>query len=959
MAMTKNQILKRHLIGGIRSIVVMVFVLSILVTGCDVPIPSGQFEELTLISETQHSSPPYMIYKNAGEIRVELDNEVILRQTTQDAVKYAVFGPGNRYLLVMDTYNQAGNERFDIYLANLTVDGLNDDIRLLNEVEDQSSDPEMKFQRSRGDSDLLFSHMRVRHPGQPQHLRVAYSADRSWLCGDGGGAGINPNQEIKGVIVAETTADAVVLSDTIGPWEFECPLPQNNAPDIVLSTRNIEFGEVEPGQSESRDLTVYNRGGTPLSFDVGVESDDALFSVTPDHGSVSANNETTVRVTFAPSPDTTPGRKNGTLTFNHNIPQVAPVTVSVSGQVVATAAEIRVVPQRLDFDPVLPGQTSDIERLSVHNDGGSPLSFTFASDSPLFHAVRTDNVDNVPPGAVAVINVTFEPPCGLVSGSQSAVLTVTGSEEAIPVPLTATVPQQRPQIEVTVPSLDFGTVRRGHTNSEVIPIKNNGNGDLGYGRITITDPLFTLAHSQGTVPPGETRYVGVTVAPDMDTPLGPVTATVTVPHDDCTRPPQEIPVTATIANEPTPAPSITGLPSHLTFVNVWPGEIVTRDFSIRNAGNLPLTFAIASNHPMFTVAPGSGELEPGAHVAITLTFTPPEGIAPGSQLGELTITHNDPNKGPHTVILEGVVWSSDWRIHYEAPSQDPAESLTDVHFFDGDHGLAVGGYPGLIVRTTNRGETWSRLSNPAWADIRDVDFAEPMRGWAVSGGLVLATDDAGVTWMQQYSLPGAAFNGVAFGNAQTGWVIGNSGTIIHTINGGEMWTPQTCGVTAHLLDITAFDETHAWVVGAGGVVCRTSDGGGQWIETHPYWNANHLFGVDFANTMHGLAVGDRGLILRTENGGVTWDAIPPEDIFVYSGMPTMRLNAVFLREPWGQAWAVGADGTILFSYNGGRTWTQQPTGIDHDLTGLSYDGDQGLWASGFPGVLLRRHVFPR
>jgi hypothetical protein len=67
-----------------------------------------------------------------------------------------------------------------------------------------------------------------------------------------------------------------------------------------------------------------------------------------------------------------------------------------------------------------------------------------------------------------------------------------------------------------------------------------------------------------------------------------------------------------------------------------------------------------------------------------------------------------------------------------------------------------------------------------------------------------------------------------FINTEEGWMVGDEGTIAHTIDGGATWEIQYSHVFS-FVDITFIDNTTGWAVGAGGRIFHTTDGGQNWI----------------------------------------------------------------------------------------------------------------------------------
>jgi len=65
------------------------------------------------------------------------------------------------------------------------------------------------------------------------------------------------------------------------------------------------------------------------------------------------------------------------------------------------------------------------------------------------------------------------------------------------------------------------------------------------------------------------------------------------------------------------------------------------------------------------------------------------------------------------------------------------------------------GYPGLIIHTTDGGQTWEEFNFPTIDELFAIDFYDLDTGYAVGGtncnsGLILKTTDGGASWHEQF-----------------------------------------------------------------------------------------------------------------------------------------------------------------------------------------------------------------
>ena len=109
-------------------------------------------------------------------------------------------------------------------------------------------------------------------------------------------------------------------------------------------------------------------------------------------------------------------------------------------------------------------------------------------------------------------------------------------------------------------------------------------------------------------------------------------------------------------------------------------------------------------------------------------------------------------------------------------------------------------------------------------------------------------------------------HGVSFTSASEGAVVGNSGTILRTTDGGSHWNSQRSGTTAHLWDVSFSDANSGTAVGEGGTIVKTTDGGNHWV-TEESGTPNTFYDVFFTDANNGTAVGDLGMIRRRTDAG--------------------------------------------------------------------------------------------
>ena len=244
-------------------------------------------------------------------------------------------------------------------------------------------------------------------------------------------------------------------------------------------------------------------------------------------------------------------------------------------------------------------------------------------------------------------------------------------------------------------------------------------------------------------------------------------------------------------------------------------------------------------------------------------------------------------------------------------------------------------------------------------------------------------------WYLQTSGTAANLNSVHFENANNGWTVGASGTILHTINGGDEWITQTSGTSKHLNEVWFADLNTGWVVGDSGKILKTSNGGQDWIEQTSETNF-HLNSVCFTDMNKGWVVGE-GIILHTNDGGTVWveqsnDTLQPglnsvcffDSITGWVGVsPLLRTtdggyNWIEMEAPpgdgvivgqfldrytgWVSVWHVGvAHGNIIYTTNGGIDWFYGE-GNPSAYSIYFIDSNNG-WAVGFRSMGCESNIY--
>jgi photosystem II stability/assembly factor-like uncharacterized protein len=204
-----------------------------------------------------------------------------------------------------------------------------------------------------------------------------------------------------------------------------------------------------------------------------------------------------------------------------------------------------------------------------------------------------------------------------------------------------------------------------------------------------------------------------------------------------------------------------------------------------------------------------------------------------------------------------------------------------------------------------------------------------------------------ISWKKQNTpVSGRTFHAVDFVDTNTGWIVGDSGTVLKTQNGGDYWSKLSSSsfsssMTFHGVDFLNRDI--GWIVGENAVILKTQNGGSTWsrqvFSTNPSYNYI-LTDVEILSkdeawiSGYAVKIGEyqsSGYFrLHTVNGGLTWLKINPS-----SGFFASTLNDVFFLDE-NQGWMVGDRGFLLKTINAGDRWSLSGDYVDDGRFDVPY-----------------------
>jgi photosystem II stability/assembly factor-like uncharacterized protein len=246
---------------------------------------------------------------------------------------------------------------------------------------------------------------------------------------------------------------------------------------------------------------------------------------------------------------------------------------------------------------------------------------------------------------------------------------------------------------------------------------------------------------------------------------------------------------------------------------------------------------------------------------------------------------------------------------------------------------------GLFAMT----QTFSPQNSGVTSQLNAISFSTPSTGIVVgNSGVIRKTSDGGLTWMASNSGTSVDLSDVAFLSSSIYIAVGKTGKIIKTTNSGTSWSTVNSGTTNDLTGVFV-NGLNVYVTGNNGTILISSNSGNAWTATNTgiSFKLNKIF---FVSQFVGYAVGDGATILVTVNGGQAWN-------FQTSGMNTPSLTDVhFTDANTGVITGSigGSDESIIFrTTNGGSVWTTDDfSGTTLNSLGFFPDNSTGFAVGG-------------
>lgn len=281
-------------------------------------------------------------------------------------------------------------------------------------------------------------------------------------------------------------------------------------------------------------------------------------------------------------------------------------------------------------------------------------------------------------------------------------------------------------------------------------------------------------------------------------------------------------------------------------------------------------------------------------------------------------------------------------------------TINDISFLDNNSGVVVGD-TGVVMLTTDGGESWSQSPVASYYDINSVDRVATILVAVGDSGLAIRSVDNGATWTNITTPINAGLLAVDMVTENIGYAGGVNGNMLKTTNGGLSWQSVTSPVNMTIRGISFVSEMVGYATGGDfvggpegvGFISVTTNGGLSWQNVLS--GLPVMTGITTTSSSKIHAIGIKGFAITTSNAGVTWN---------YLGILTLHwLYAIDFTDEL-NGYIVGGNvntGMAWMTNNGGASWFEFTLPQAQWLYAVDMVGSR-VYTGGYAGKMLRAEI---
>jgi photosystem II stability/assembly factor-like uncharacterized protein len=268
------------------------------------------------------------------------------------------------------------------------------------------------------------------------------------------------------------------------------------------------------------------------------------------------------------------------------------------------------------------------------------------------------------------------------------------------------------------------------------------------------------------------------------------------------------------------------------------------------------------------------------------------------------------------------------------------ETPSSFHFVNDSLGyMAVKN--GFVRRTTDGGYTWT--STGAGQNFDYIRFASQSIGFASVNGQIFRTTNGGTSWQarsQTNSNTPSNFTVINQNSLYATW--SNLKLLMRSTDGGSSWTQQDVGSLVNIQHVKFLNPNFGILVGNSGLIGKTTDGGQNWqlqYYTNQFGISPYFYRVDFLDE-NSFVVSSNTFSIKTNNGGASFSPVSNE---YGENVPAQTVIGGFHLLNDSIFYVCGGRSLIAKSTNGGTSWTVLTKGNLNDITGGCFQNQNRVW----------------
>ncbi len=418
-------------------------------------------------------------------------------------------------------------------------------------------------------------------------------------------------------------------------------------PDVDVNPNDLNFGELKPGETETKSITVENVAGCTLYW-ATTNQPNWITNINPDNGQLGAGESTTVQIK-ATAPNTPGINYNAEFYIINTEDNSDSETVTVHLEVEGPKLDVH--PTTLDF--VLDPNQEDTQSIIIENIGSGTLEWEIDFPNQPDWITEINPSDGSIEGGLSnncYITITAPDDPGEQYDCDFDIKNI--NDPSMKQNILIHLDINTPGIGVDPRTLNFDDLPPNQQDTKSITIENTGSLTLNWEIDFPNQPNWVTnigPPTSGTLEPGETQDVEITVTA-LDNPGGNFNCTFYVKNSDDFSMKVEIEIKLHVAG-----PEIKVTPNNIN-LDLEPGEHIDASITIKNDGIYGLLeWNIAEDINWITdVSPGQGTCIPGESDIVDLTGTAP--VDGGDYTEEIYVTSNG---GDVTVTID---------LHVEGPN---------------------------------------------------------------------------------------------------------------------------------------------------------------------------------------------------------------------------------------------------------------------------------------------------